>query len=192
MVSPRSGCRGAMMVHRPGRLCAKARWASATTWSSPSCVLAAISSGRPPKAARSRSSAALSTSGAGASTFRLPTDIVAGAPERAEAVGEAFVLREHQCEATEQSLRQPRHAAPSAKRSFGHARVDQGERKCRARRSNDQVGPDLRLGKDRRIGLPMLEKAVHVSRQRRAGHTDGSCAGQRAGGRVRPTSRFRS
>ena len=68
------------MVHKPGKLEASCRCASAMISSSPSCVQAAISSGRPCSAGRRRSSSTPSTSGGGESILRLPAGMALGAP----------------------------------------------------------------------------------------------------------------
>ena len=62
----------------------------------------------------------------------------------------------------------------------------------RAALSHDQVGPDLGLGKDRQIGLPMLEKASHIARHIQGGVLMDRAGPEHAAAPARRTSRFRS
>ena len=145
--------------------------------SSPSCVLAAISSGRPSSAGRSRSSSRHSTGGGGASTLRLPAANALGAPSVCEAARQALVLRQHQREAAEQRARDAQVAPPAPERALGHAGIDERQRNAARRAFQDQVRPDLRLGEDGEVRPPVVEEARARTRARRAARTDGWRAG---------------
>ena len=173
MAAPRSGWRGAMMVHRSGTVRRSWRCASATMASSPSCVLAAISSGRPSSAGCRRSSSAMFDR----RRRRVDLEIAGregagGAQSVLKRRAKRIVLRQHQGEAAEQRPRHAEAAPPALERALGHARVDERQRNAARRAFQDQVRPDLRLGEDRQVRPPVVEEAAHELRAHRAAHTD--------------------
>ncbi len=151
-----------MIVHKSGMVWRSWQCASATMASSPSCVLAAISSVRPWSAGFRRSSSAMSIGGGGVSILRLPAAKRACGAQGLEAARERVVLRQHQREAAEQRSCDAQAAPPAPERSLGHAGVDQRQRDVARRTFEDEVRPDFGLGEDSEVRPPVVEETAHV------------------------------
>ena len=81
----------------------------------------------------------------------------AGAPRRPASV-------RGKSQTAEQRADDAGHLLPALERTVGNARVDEHKWHMPLIESNDRVGPDFGFGNQRQVGLPMIEKATHVTR----------------------------
>ena len=153
-----------MIVQTPSSRRARRRWAAATICSSPSCVLAATSRGRPSSAFRVLELARVDRR-------RRRVDLqVADSRDRAraellEAARQRVVLRQHEREAVEQRPQQPARAPPLLEAAERHAAVHERQRHAGVGGLQDQVRPDLGLGEHGEIGPPMIQERARVARR---------------------------
>ena len=133
----RSGWRGAISSRASGKRCSTAACALSTGISSPSCVLAAIQTGRrrPQRLAQFARRFGAGSAGTGMSNFRLPITASRSTArtEGAQAFGIDRRLRGDETGAADRATRQRPHRSVAAQAALGQARIGHHDRNSRAR-----------------------------------------------------------
>ena len=106
--------------------------------------------------------------------------------EAGEARGVLGGLRKAEIEAAEQGSDRARHEPPALERTLRDAAVHQYQRNVAVGARHDQVRPQVRFGKQREVGPPVIEEARDELRHVERGRIDGSRPAAIAASPVRP------